>query len=135
MTGEAERSSDEGGIKAFCVIINTMKDLKKIVRKLRQNMQVPERILWAKLRARRFENYKFRRQEQIDNYIVDFVCYEKRLIIELDGRQHLTIEKIQEDEARSMYLKEKGFNIVRYYNSDILNNIDTVLEDLWGNLQ
>ena len=95
MTGEAERSSDEGGIKAFCVIINTMKDLKKIVRKLRQNMQVPERILWAKLRARRFENYKFRRQEQIDNYIVDFVCYEKRLIIELDGRQHLTIEKIQ----------------------------------------
>ena len=112
-----------------------MKNLKDVTKKLRQNMQIPERILWAKLRNRRFKQYKFRRQVQIDNYIVDFICYEKSLIIELDGRQHLTPENLIQDEIRTQYLKNKNYNIVRYYNTDILNNIDNVLEDLWNRLQ
>ncbi len=98
-------------------------------------MQEPEKILWARLRDRRFNNYKFRRQVQIGKYIVDFVCYEKQLIIELDGSQHLTPENIREDEIRTKYLEERTFKVVRYYNTDILNNIDCVLQDLWDKLQ
>lgn len=98
-------------------------------------MQMPEKILWAKLRGRRFMNYKFRRQVQIGKYIVDFVCYEKQLIIELDGGQHLTPENIVADEIRTKYLEERSFRVVRYYNSDVLNNIDIVMQDLWNKLQ
>ena len=112
-----------------------MKNLKNLVKNLRKNMQVPEKILWARLRDRRFNNYKFRRQVQIGKYIVDFVCYEKQLIIELDGRQHLTPENIREDKIRTKYLGERTFKVVRYYNTDILNNIDCVLQDLWDKLQ
>ena len=112
-----------------------MKNLKNLVKNLRKNMQVPEKILWSKLRSRRFLNYKFRRQVQIGKYIVDFVCYEKHLIIELDGRQHLTPENIREDEIRTKFLEERTFKVLRYYNTDILNNIDCVLQDLWDKLQ
>ena len=59
-----------------------MKNLKNLAKNLRKNMQEPEKILWSKLRDRRFKNYKFRRQVQIGKYIVDFVCYEKQIIIE-----------------------------------------------------
>ena len=112
-----------------------MKNLKNLVKNLRKNMQEPEKILWARLRDRRFNNYKFRRQVQIGKYIVDFVCYEKQLIIELDGRQHLTPENIREDKIRTKYLEERTFKVLRYYNTDILNNIDCVLQDLWDKLQ
>ena len=112
-----------------------MKNLKKLVKNLRKNMQEPEKILWSKLRDRRFKNYKFRRQVQIGNYIVDFVCNEKQMVIELDGRQHLTQENIKEDEIRTKYLEERAFKVVRYYNTDVLNNIELVIQDLWDKLQ
>ena len=112
-----------------------MKDLKNIVKSLRKNLQEPEKILWSKLRDRRFKNYKFRRQVQIGKYIVDFVCYEKQLIIELDGRQHLTPENLKNDEIRTKYLEERTFKVIRYYNTDILNNIESVMQDLWDKLQ
>ena len=112
-----------------------MKNLKPILKNLRQNMQIPEKILWEKLRGRRFKNYKFRRQAQIGKYIVDFVCYEKQLVIELDGRQHLTSENIIADEIRTKYLEERTFKVIRYFNADVLNNIDWVMQDLWDKLQ
>jgi len=112
-----------------------MKNLRQLSKNLRKNSQIPEQIMWSKLRGRRFCNYKFRRQVQIGDYIVDFICYEKNLIIELDGRQHLTPENIVADEKRAQYLSERNFKIIRYYNTDILNNIDLVLQDLWEKLQ
>ena len=112
-----------------------MKNLKNLAKNLRKNMQEPEKILWSKLRSRRFQNYKFRRQVPIGKYIVDFVCYEKHLIIELDGRQHLTPENIREDDIRTKFLEERTFKVLRYYNTDILNNIDCVLQDIWDKLQ
>ncbi len=112
-----------------------MKNLKNLVKNLRKNMQEPEKILWSRLRDRRFKNYKFRRQVQIGRYIVDFVCYERQLVIELDGRQHLAPENIIEDERRTKYLEERTFKVVRYYNTDVLNNIESVLQDLWDRLQ
>ena len=112
-----------------------MKNFKNLIKNLRKNMQEPEKILWARLRNRRFKDYKVRRQVQIGKYIVDFVCYEKQIVIELDGRQHLTPENIKEDEIRTKYLEERTFKVVRYYNSDVLNNIEVVMQDLWNKLQ
>ena len=112
-----------------------MKNLKNLAKNLRKNMQEPEKILWSKLRNRRFKNYKFRRQVQIGKYLVDFVYYEKQIIIELDERQHLTPENIKEDEIRTKYLEERTFKVVRYYNTDVLNNIEIVMQDLWDKLQ
>ena len=111
-----------------------MKNLKKLVKDLRKNQTLPEQIFWHKIRARRFSNYKFRRQVQIGNYIVDFVCYEKNLIVELDGREHLTDESLEYDKIRTEYLQSRGFRVLRYFNKDVFNNIDNVVLDLWNNL-
>ena len=112
----------------------TIKNLKKLVKDLRKNQTLPEQIFWHKIRARRFSNYKLRRQVQIGNYIVDFVCYEKNLIVELDGRDHLTDESLEYDKTRTVYLQSRGFRVLRYFNKDVFNNIDNVLLDLWNNL-
>lgn len=112
-----------------------MKNLKQLSKNLRKNSQLPEQIMWAKLRGRRFCNHKFRRQVQAGNYIVDFICYDKNLIIELDGRQHLTPENMEADNIRTQYLLEHNFKIARYYNTDVLNNIESVMQDLWEKLQ
>ena len=112
----------------------TIKNLKKLVKDLRKNQTLPEQIFWHKIRARRFSNYKLRRQVQIGNYIVDFVCYEKNLIVELDGREHLTDESLEYDKTRTVYLQSRGFRVLRYFNKDVFNNIDNVLLDLWNNL-
>jgi very-short-patch-repair endonuclease len=69
---------------------------------------------------------KFRRQQPIDNYIVDFVSYEKRIIIELDGGQHANQKK--KDQMRDKRLKEDGFKILRFWNNDVLEDIDAILE-------
>ena len=112
-----------------------MTNFKTLIENLRHNLTEPEQILWSLLRNRRFCGYKFRRQAQIGKYIVDFVCYEKHLVIELDGKQHLTPENIEADELRTRYLNERTFDVVRYYNTDILNNLEQVLQDLWNRLQ
>ena len=111
-----------------------MKDLSDLVKMLRHNQTLPEQIIWQVLRNRSFCKCKFRRQVQIGNYIVDFVCYEKMLVIELDGSEHLQQDKIVYDNNRSRELRERGFQVIRYYNNDILNNLDIVLEDLWQKL-
>jgi very-short-patch-repair endonuclease len=67
---------------------------------------------------------KFRRQQPVDNYIVDFVCFEKRIVIEADGGQHGTVNDIDRDS----YLKRHGFNVLRFWNNEILTNIEGVLE-------
>jgi very-short-patch-repair endonuclease len=95
---------------------------------LRENMTEAECILWQLLRARHFVKLKFRRQAVIGNYIVDFVCYRKKLVIELDGRPHLKREKY--DKKRTQYLESKGFRVIRFWNSDILLHTELVLEQV-----
>ena len=112
-----------------------MKDLTQLVKALRHNQTIPEQILWRAIRGRRFCGFKFRRQVQIENYIVDFICYDKNLVIELDGREHLTPEKLEYDAKRTAFLNEKNYRVVRYYNTDIFNRLDYVLQDLWNKLQ
>ena len=95
-------------------------------RKLRKNMTEVEQLLWQKIRGRQLQNFRFRRQHPIASYIVDFVCLEVELIIELDGSQH--IEQFEYDIARDKSLTQSGYKVLRFWNNEVLENMDGVLE-------
>ncbi|EIM00488.1 endonuclease domain-containing protein [Rhodanobacter denitrificans] len=94
-------------------------------RGLRQAMTDAEQKLWFHLRNRKLNGHKFRRQHEIDHYIVDFVCSEAMLIVELDGGQHA--EQVGYDERRTRYLQAKGYRVLRFWNNEALMNIESVL--------
>ncbi len=90
-----------------------------------------EVAMWRLLRDRRFALFKFRRQVPFQAFILDFVCFEKRIIIEIDGSQHASSERDMEREA---ILKAEGFRIERYWNNDVLQRPSSVLEDILAKL-
>jgi very-short-patch-repair endonuclease len=94
---------------------------------MRHEQTEAEAVMWRLLRSRRFAGFKFRRQAPCGNYILDFVCYERRLIIEVDGGQHADSTR---DIARDVYLTSRGFRVVRYWNNDVLQNPAGVAEHL-----
>ena len=100
--------------------------LNTIARELRKRLTDAEKTLWNHLRLKQLENLKLRRQQPVDKYIVDFICFEKRLVIEVDGGQHL-VEK-SKDKQRDQYLRKHGFEILRFWNHEVLMNIEGVLE-------
>ena len=85
-----------------------------------------EAILWNRLRARQIEGVKFRRQQPIENFIVDFISFEKRIVVELDGGQHA--ENRDKDIERDRFFAENGFEVLRFWNNDVLENLEGVLE-------
>ena len=93
-------------------------------------MTGPETRLWAKLRARQLRGLKFRRQHGIGPYIVDFYCPEQSLVIEVDGDSHADADQMLKDQLRDRYLQSLGLRVIRYFNDDIVKNLDGVLEDL-----
>ena len=97
-------------------------------RELRKNLTDAERALWKHIRFRQLGGHKFRRQQPIDNYIVDFVCFEKRLIVEIDGGHHS--EQLVRDAKRDEWLKKQGFGILRFWNNEILKEIEAVKEKI-----
>jgi very-short-patch-repair endonuclease len=97
-------------------------------RELRINPTDTERKLWHHIRDKQLENYRFRRQRPIGKYIVDFICLEANLVIELDGGQHA--EQQQYDDARTKYLTAQGLHVLRYWNNDVMQNIEGVLQDI-----
>jgi very-short-patch-repair endonuclease len=99
--------------------------MKSLARTLRKESTDAERWLWRRLRNRELLGWKFRRQHPIGRYIVDFVCIEKRIIIELDGSQHA--ENQMADSSRSEYFKEKGYQVLRFWNNDVLKKGEAVL--------
>jgi len=99
-------------------------------RQLRHNQTDAEKLLWSLLRGRRFIGYKFRRQVVIDKYIADFYCAKAKLIIELDGGQHNFPENIIRDEIRTHDLQSYGMTILRFWNNEIFENINDVLEKI-----
>jgi len=101
------------------------------VRKLRKKSTEAERLLWRHVRAKRFDGLKFRRQQPIGNYIVDFVSFDRRVIVEIDGSQHMT-RKAKDDE-RSRWFEEQGFKVLRFWNNDVLKNIQGVLQTIREN--
>ena len=98
-------------------------------RELRREMTPTEKRLWAQLRGRRFAGYKFRRQTPIAGYIADFYCAQARLILELDGESH--VGKGTRDENRRRTLKSKGFRILRFWDTEIYDDLEAVLELIW----
>ena len=97
---------------------------------MRSNMTKEEVKLWNIIRAKRFHGLKFKRQVLVGDYIVDFLCPEKKCIIEIDGGQHNTPEAILYDNKRTKYLESRGFKVLRFWNSDIDNNIEGVFSQL-----
>jgi very-short-patch-repair endonuclease len=100
--------------------------LTPFAQQLRNKSTEAEKILWRHLRLKQIEGCKFRRQQPIENYIVDFVCFDKRIIIEVDGGQH-SVNK-DSDSARDEYLKSNGFDVLRFWNNEIFENLNGVLE-------
>ena len=105
---------------------------KAFVRHLRKEMTEPERKLWAMLKDRRFESFKFRRQVPLGRYVVDFACFEKRLIVEADGGQH---SESAHDETRDAWLRSQGFRVLRFWNSDIHHSLDVVMMTISGRIE
>ncbi|MCP4312895.1 MAG: endonuclease domain-containing protein [Bacteroidetes bacterium] len=93
---------------------------------LRKQATDAERLLWKYLRAKQLGGVKFRRQQPIGKYIVDFVCFSHKLIIELDGGQHAQPDKRCYDQKRDNWLQGEGFKILRFWNTEILGNIEGV---------
>jgi very-short-patch-repair endonuclease len=96
---------------------------------LRQNQTEAEAKLWSRLRAHRMAGVQFRRQHAIGNYIVDFCSPRRKLVIELDGSQHL--DQAEYDSERTKFLEAKGYRVLRFWNNDVMKNIDKVLTCIW----
>jgi very-short-patch-repair endonuclease len=92
-------------------------------------MTPAEAILWRELRGRRFDGVKFRRQQPVGSYIADFLCPGLKVIVELDGESHLGREV--EDRTRQVDLERMGFHVLRFSNTDIYDDLSTVMENLW----
>ena len=106
-----------------------------LARGLRKRQTNAERALWSKLRNKQIEGVKFRRQQAIGPYIVNFVSLERKLIIEIDGGQHNERKVRGKDQEREEWLKEKGYQTLRFWNNDVLTNIEGVLERIKENLE
>ena len=99
-------------------------------RELRQSATNAETILWQYLRNRKLNGLKFRRQHPVGNFVADFYCHEKRLIVELDGSVHVGRMNSDHDEARTNELEEAGIKVIRFWNSEVEENIEFVLEKI-----
>ena len=95
---------------------------------MRNNLTDTEWCLWRYLRCKQLDGLKFRRQQPIGPYVVDFVSFEKRIVIELDGGQHS--EEIEEDKTRDQYLTKNNFRVLRFWNNEVNANIEGVLETI-----
>jgi very-short-patch-repair endonuclease len=100
-------------------------------RRLRATQTDVEKLLWRHLRAHRLQGHKFKRQQPIGIYIVDFVCFDQKLIIEVDGSQHMNSSA---DLQRDQWLNSQGYKVLRFWNNEVLQNIEGVLERILDDL-
>jgi very-short-patch-repair endonuclease len=107
--------------------------MHKTARALRRRSTETEKLMWSRLRGRRLQGIKFKRQVPIANYIVDFVALDLKFIVEVDGGQHQI--QAAADAERTRVLEEWGYHVVRVWNNDVLGNIDGVLEAILQELQ
>ncbi|MER3467030.1 MAG: site-specific DNA-methyltransferase, partial [Armatimonadota bacterium] len=106
----------------------------KFARQLRKEQTDAERLLWALLRNRRLAGFKFRRQHPIESYVVDFYCHEARLAVELDGGQHNEPDQRARDEQRTAFLKQRGVRVLRFWNNEVFQNTEGVLQAIYDAL-
>ena len=98
-----------------------------LARNLRKNSTIQEKRLWNLLKNRQFHNLKFKRQQPIADYIVDFICKEAKIIIEIDGGQDNEPENIEYDKTITEYLNTLGYKVIRFWNNEIYENIEGVV--------
>ncbi|OGP75878.1 MAG: hypothetical protein A2V86_05740 [Deltaproteobacteria bacterium RBG_16_49_23] len=112
------------------MIAQTNKKIRsgKLQQALRKNMSNAEQALWNVLRGRQVSGLKFRRQHPLGDYILDFVCLEYKLVIEVDGGQH--VQQAGYDENRTRELQVAGFCVLRFWNNEVLNEIESVKEKI-----
>ena len=106
-------------------------ELIPLAKNLRKRTTDTERRLWQYLRAKRFAGLKFRRQEPIGPYIVDFVCFEKKVIVELDGGQHALRAEVENDSRRNQWFESQGYTVLRFWDNEVFANVQEVLEVIW----
>ena len=111
-----------------------MADIER-ARQLRKQETWAERLVWRWLRDRRFNGYKFRRQHPVGTFYLDFFCEEARLNIELDGRQHGFLEGQQHDAVREAFLKSRGIKTLRFWNSHLRRNAQSIRDTIFNELQ
>ena len=111
------------------------RNLKQPSRKLRKNMTDAERLLWSRVRRKQIQGVQFYRQKPLGNYIVDFYCPAANLVVEVDGGQHFTEEGKAKDKRRDDDLASLGLKMLRFSNSDVLKEIDAVLQVIWENVE
>ena len=128
------RVGDEGE-KQFKYNPPLPEELKTRIRELRKNATDPEKLMWSLLRNRGVHDAKFRRQHPVASYILDFYCHEAKLAIELDGSQHLEENKANYDEERTKLLEEQGIKVIRFWNSNVTNKTEEVLNMIWDELE
>jgi very-short-patch-repair endonuclease len=107
---------------------------KPIRQKLRNNATVAERLLWSQLKHSQLGGYKFRRQQGIAKYVVDFYCPQYKLAIEIDGATHSTPGQIVHDKERQAFIENEGVHFLRFTNADVFENMDWVLETVLNDL-
>lgn len=109
------------------------KDARSFRRQLRKDSTPPEKVLWAHLRNRRLGGLKFRRQESLGNFVVDFLNFDTKIIIEVDGDIHfITDENVARDKLRQAWLEKQGYLVLRYNNVDIGNNLENILAEIYN---
>jgi very-short-patch-repair endonuclease len=132
MPGSAAHSpsppAGEGGARSKAAGGRGGNTLLDRARHMRTNPTEAERRLWSILRNKRLAEYKFKRQQVIGRHIVDFVNFERKLVIEADGSQHVGSET---DERRTAWLESQGFRVLRFFNDDILARTDQVADAIW----
>jgi very-short-patch-repair endonuclease len=101
---------------------------RDFAKQLRHNMTPEEWRLWHAVKAKRLAGAKFRRQVPIGPYVADFVCVSAHLIVELDGSQHG--DRIETDAERTRYLEERGYRVLRFWNNDVMTNLDGVIQKI-----
>ena len=102
--------------------------MNSLARALRKNSIEAERCLWSRLRGRRLDSVRFRRQQVLGPYVVDFLCLEPKVVIEVDGGQHA--EQVSNDLRRTEYLKVSGYRVIRFWNHEVLGDPDAVLQNI-----
>ena len=116
-------------------IENYSKKTLNFAKELRKSQTNAEGLLWYYLKNKQLGGYKFRRQQPIDQYIIDLVCFEKKLIVELDGSQHAEEYNIQQDLMRDNFLKNLGFKILRFWNNEIITKCFNVLDFIFNEIE
>jgi very-short-patch-repair endonuclease len=110
------------------------KKSRKFAKQLRKNLTNAEVILWSELKSGQMDDFKFRRQHPVGPFIADFANMKTKLIIEIDGNTHSEDHEIKYDEKRTKFLEREGWIVIRFWNTDIYENLDGVLDTIYRHL-